>query len=99
VCLRCHIEIDSRDVGEIATILVALEQEMPAIVQTWDGTAWIAVQNKIEILIGFGKRAIRQDAELRNRSRRVFERELPVYQLVQLKPGSDGRTGMAYARL
>ena len=46
-----HIEIDARDVSEIAAVLMSLKKEMPAIIVVRRGTTRIMIQNEISVLI------------------------------------------------
>ena len=39
----CHIEIDSRDVSEVAAVLMSLKKEMPAIIIPSRGTTRIMI--------------------------------------------------------
>src|SRR5262245_52001418 len=57
------IEIDARNVGLVATVLVALEQKMPAIVEAGGWTAGVMVKDEIGVLVGLGGGTIAEKAE------------------------------------
>jgi hypothetical protein len=58
-----HIEIDARDVSEIAAVLVSLEQEMTAIIVARRGTTRIMIQNEISVFVRLSATAIVQIAK------------------------------------
>ena len=68
-----HIEIDARDVSEIAAVLMSLKKEMPAIIIARRGATRIVIQNEISVFIRLGATAIAQVAESRDHARWVLE--------------------------
>jgi hypothetical protein len=53
-----HIEVDARDVSEIAAVLMSLKQEMAAIIIARRGTTRIMIQNEISIFVRLSASAI-----------------------------------------
>jgi hypothetical protein len=53
-----HIEINARNMSEIAAVLVPLKQEMPPILVVRRGTTGIVIKNKVRVFIRLGATAI-----------------------------------------
>src|SRR6266849_4302869 len=71
---RCARSDTSRLMREVAGVLVALIQEMTAIIEARGGTARIVIESQIEVLIGFGAHAGAQLAEHGDEAARVLQR-------------------------
>src|SRR5215470_6785459 len=68
------VEIDTRDVGLVATVLVSLEQKMPAIIEASSWTSRVMVKDEIGVLIGLGAGTIAEKAEFCDDTIRVLKR-------------------------
>ena len=53
-----HVEINARDVSEIAAVLVSLEKEMPAIIIVRRRPTWVMIQDEISVFIRLSATAI-----------------------------------------
>ena len=49
-----HIEIDARDVSEIAAVLMSLKKEMAPVIVVRRGATRIMIQNEISVFIRLG---------------------------------------------
>ena len=54
----CHIQVDPRDVSEIAAVLVSLEEEMPPIIIVRRGATRVMIENEIIVLVRLSVSAI-----------------------------------------
>ena len=70
---RCHIEIDARDVSEIAAVLMSLEKEMAAIIVARRGATGIMIKNEISVFVRLSATASAQVSELRDYARGILE--------------------------
>src|SRR5262245_52443072 len=68
------VEIDTRDVGLVATVLVSLEQKMPTIIEASSWTPRVMVKDEIGVLIGLGAGTIAEKAEFGDNTIRVLKR-------------------------
>src|SRR5215510_1994724 len=68
------VEIDTRDVGLAATVLVSLEQKMPPVIEAGSWTARVTIKDEIGILIGLGAVAVAEKAEFGDNTIRVLKR-------------------------
>ena len=59
-----HIEIDARDVSEIAAVLMSLKKEMAAIIVARRGATRIMIKNKISVFIRLGATASRSGCRI-----------------------------------
>jgi hypothetical protein len=60
----CHIEIDARDVSEIAALLMSLKEEMPAIIVVRRRTTRIVIKNEISVFVRLSATAIAKVPEI-----------------------------------
>ena len=60
---RGHIEIDARDVSQIAAVLMSLKKEMAAIIVASRGATRIMIKNQISVFIRL--RATRRCSDFR----------------------------------
>ena len=72
-----HIEIDARDVSEIAAVLMSLKKEMPAVIVALRGATRIMIQNEISVFIRLSATATAQISKPCDHARGVFEQIHP----------------------
>ena len=68
-----HIEIDARDVSEIAAVLMSLKKEMPAIIVASRRATGIMIKNQIRVFIRLSATASAQVAESRDHARWILK--------------------------
>ena len=71
---RGHIEIDARDISEIAAVLMSLEKEMAAIIVVRRGATGIMIKNQIRVFVRLSATASAQVSELRDYARGILQR-------------------------
>ena len=70
---RRHIEIDARDVSEIAAVLMSLKKEMAAVIVVRRGATGIMIKNEISVFIRLSATASAQVSESRDHARGILE--------------------------
>jgi hypothetical protein len=60
------IEIDARDVSQIAAVFMSLKKEMPPVIVVSRRTTRIMIQNEISVFIGLSATAIAKISESRD---------------------------------
>src|SRR5207245_10119717 len=68
-----HIKINARNVGEIISVFMSLNEKMPTIVVSIRRTARIVIENQISVFIRLSATTIIQVAECRDHARWVLE--------------------------
>src|SRR5262249_61923031 len=92
-----HIEINACNIGEWRPVLMALEQEVTAVVKPRRGSAGIVVEHEIGVLVGLGLHASAQHAGKRDHAARVLQRLDPGRDDFELEVGIDHGRGSADA--